>query len=188
MKGKNVVLGVTGCISAYKACEIIRELKKQGAEVSVVMTENACKFVTSLTFQTLSQNQVFTQMFPEKVDWKPEHISLSETADCLLIAPASADLIGKVASGIADDLLSSVVMATKAPVIIAPSMNSNMYSNKIVQGNVAKLKGIGYKFIGPDYGYLACGYEGEGRLASIDKIMKCVKDELKKSKKKKSKR
>jgi len=163
--GKNIVLGVTGGIAAYKAVEIVSRLKKAGASVHVIMTEGATKFVTPLTFRELSANPVAVKMWEEPKTWNVEHIALATLADLFLIAPATANIIGKIANGIADDMLSTTVMATKAPVILAPAMNTNMYLNPITQQNLAKLASLGYHFIEPGTGMLACGVEGPGRLA-----------------------
>jgi len=172
VQNKNIVLGVTGGIAAYKAAELVSRLKKLNANVDVIMTEAAAKFVTPLTFQSLSQNPVVVDMFAEPKRWEIEHISLAEKADVFVIAPATANIIGKIANGIADDMLSTTVMATKAPVIIAPAMNKNMYENPILQENIKKLKSLGYRFVNPSTGRLACGTYGVGRLAEIDDIIR----------------
>jgi phosphopantothenoylcysteine decarboxylase/phosphopantothenate--cysteine ligase len=172
--GKNVVLGVTGGIAAYKAVEIVSRLRKAGASVQVIMTRSATNFVTPLTFREISQNPVVTDMWSEPKQWNVEHIAIANWADLMLIAPATANIIGKIAGGIADDFLSTVVMATTAPVVIAPAMNTNMYLNPIVQQNITKLTNLGYHFIEPDSGMLACGVEGPGRLPDpqdiVDKV------------------
>ncbi|SHH09790.1 bifunctional phosphopantothenoylcysteine decarboxylase/phosphopantothenate--cysteine ligase CoaBC [Tepidibacter thalassicus] len=172
LSGKNIVLGVSGGIAVYKACDIVSRLKKLNANVKVIMTKSATEFVTPLTFQSLSQNFVITDMFKEPKTWDVEHISLAQWADLFLIAPATANIIGKIANGIADDMLSTTVMATKAEVVIAPAMNTNMYENKIVQDNISKLIKFGYKFIEPESGRLACGDVGKGKLASPENIVK----------------
>ncbi|MBR2779134.1 MAG: bifunctional phosphopantothenoylcysteine decarboxylase/phosphopantothenate--cysteine ligase CoaBC [Firmicutes bacterium] len=168
---QNVVLGVTGGIACYKAAEIVSRLAKQDINVDVIMTENACRFVGPATFQTLSKNPVVTDTFASPKYWEVEHIALSKKADVFLIAPATADIIGKIASGIADDMLSTTVMAV-APekVVLAPAMNVNMYNNPIVQGNIEKLRGLGYRFIEPGEGLLACGDTGRGRMAEPAEI------------------
>lgn len=171
---KTVVLGVSGGIAAYKALDIVSSLKKKEIDVSVIMTKSAAEFVTPLSFQSLSQNMVVTDMFAEPKAWEIQHISLAKKADLMLIAPASANIIGKIANGIADDMLSTTVMATKAPVIIAPAMNTNMYNNPIVQDNIKKLKDYGYRFISPASGRLACGDVGEGKLANATLISEIV--------------
>lgn len=175
LKGKNIVLGVTGGIAAYKAPDIVSRLVKLGADVKVIMTKSAEKFVAPLTFQTMSQNFVVTDMFGDIPSWDVEHISLAKAADLFLIAPATANIIGKIANGIADDMLSTTVMATKAPVVFAPAMNTNMYNNPIFKGNVEKLSKLGYRFISPASGRLACGDVGEGKLEDPEKIVEFVK-------------
>jgi phosphopantothenoylcysteine decarboxylase/phosphopantothenate--cysteine ligase len=171
LKNKVVVLGVSGGIAAYKTAELISGLKKLNADVHVVMTESACEFITPLTMRTLSQNHVVYDMFKEPPTWEIEHISLAKKADIIVIAPATANILGKVASGIADDILTTTVMAAKCPVIFAPSMNTNMYENCIVQRNIETLKSYGYRFIEPETGRLACGDAGKGRLADIEDII-----------------
>lgn len=173
---KNIVIGVTGGIAAYKALDVINRLKRLNVNINVIMTKNACEFVTPLSFETLSKNPVVTDMFLDKKTWEVEHISLAQKADLFLIVPATANIIGKVANGIADDMLSTTIMATKAPVVFAPAMNNNMYSNRIVQDNIKKLSEYGYHFINPAVGMLACGYEGEGKLAKVDTIVDYVKN------------
>lgn len=171
----NIVIGITGGIAAYKVCGIISYLKKQGANVYVIMTRNACEFITPLTIETLSGNKVITDMFkrPDYIDVK--HISLANKADLFLIVPATANIIGKVANGIADDMLSTTIMATRAPVIFAPAMNNKMYENPIVQNNLEKLKSYGYKIIEPYVGHLACGYDAKGKLPKNEEIIDYVK-------------
>ena len=164
MNGKHIVLGVSGGIAAYKVVEVVSRLKKAGASVHVVMTEAATRFVTPLTFQEISGNPVVSNMWSEAKQWQVEHIALANLANLFLIAPATADIIGKIANGIADDMLSTTVMATRAPVILVPAMNSAMYLNPIVQGNIEKLRSLGYFIIDPESGVLACGAEGPGRL------------------------
>lgn len=172
---KTVVLGVSGGIAAYKACDIVSKLRKEDINVNVIMTKHAAEFVSALTFQSLSQNSVAVDMFDQVENWDIEHISLAKKADVFLIAPATANIIGKIANGIADDMLSTTVMATKAPVLIAPAMNTNMYENTITQTNISKLKSLDYKFIEPGYGRLACGDIGQGKLADTDLIVDSVK-------------
>ncbi|HEX2946593.1 MAG TPA: bifunctional phosphopantothenoylcysteine decarboxylase/phosphopantothenate--cysteine ligase CoaBC [Clostridia bacterium] len=165
LKGKNVVVGVCGGIAAYKVVEVVSRLKKLGAEVDVIMTGNAQKFVTPLTFRSLSHKPVMTDMFEEPAQWDIRHVSLAQKADLFLIAPATANIIGKIACGIADDMLSTTVMATKAPVLIMPAMNFNMYANPVVQENIEKLKKLGYRFMEPATGPMAEeGLSGKGRL------------------------
>ena len=172
---KCVVIGVTGGIAVYKALDVISALRKKDIEVHVIMTESASKFVNPLTFQSISQNMVVTDMFAEPKAWEIQHISLAQKADLMLIAPATANIIGKVANGIADDMLSTTIMAaSKAKVIFAPAMNTNMYQNRIVQGNIEKLKSYGYEFIEPSSGRLACGDIGIGKLADVNTIVERV--------------
>lgn len=174
LENKTIVIGVTGGIAAYKACDVVSKLKKLGANIHVIMTESACEFVRPLTFQTLSNNFVINHMFKEPKTWEVEHIELAKAADLFLIVPASANFIGKVAGGIADDMLTTTVMATRAKCIIAPAMNTNMYTNPIVQENIARLKTLGYGFIEPASGLLACGDVGMGKLADVDTIVENV--------------
>lgn len=171
---KCVVVGICGGVAAYKSLDIISSLRKQNIEVRVIMTKNAAEFVTPLSFQSLSQNMVITDMFAEPKAFEIQHISLAKKADLMLVVPATANIIGKVANGIADDMLSTTIMATKAPVVFAPAMNTNMYNNQIVQDNIKKLKGYGYKFISPASGRLACGDTGEGKLADTKLISDIV--------------
>lgn len=181
LNSKRIILGVTGSIAAYKSCEIIRRFRGLGLEVTVVMTKAATNFISPLTLQTLSGNKVYSsELFVAQERWDPSHISLARTADLVLIAPATASIIGKLASGICDDLLSCVVLCVpaKTKVLIAPAMNQNMYRNKIVQQNIEKLKKIGYKFIGPVKGELACGYEGLGCFAPAEMVIKEAKRAL----------
>ena len=176
LKDKNIVLGVTGGIAVYKAVDLVSKLKKQNANIDVIMTEGATKFVTPLTFQTLSLNPVYVDMFGEPKNYNVEHISLAERADLFVIAPATANTIGKIANGIADNLLTTTVMATKAKVILAPAMNTNMYLNPIVQKNMSYLKELGYEFIEPGTGMLACGAYGPGRMAEPIDILEYIVD------------
>jgi phosphopantothenoylcysteine decarboxylase/phosphopantothenate--cysteine ligase len=175
LKGKRIVLGVTGGIAAYKAAELVRELVRAEAEVYVVMTQGAQAFVTPLTFQTLSGNKVTTELFSLIEESEIGHIALADRADVLVIAPATANIIGKIASGIADDMLTTIVMATRAPVLLAPAMNVHMWENPICQENIRKLHSRGYHFIDPEAGELACGYEGKGRLAEIPAIVEKIR-------------
>jgi len=173
--GKEVVLGVTGGIAAYKACEITRELRKASANVHVVLTKSGSRFITPLTLQTLSKNPVATDLFDLISESEIGHISLAQRAHLLLIAPATANIIGKVRNGIADDMLSTVVMATAAPVLFAPAMNTQMYASAAVQDNMAVLRSRGFHFVEPDEGELACGTVGPGRLADVDKILEMAR-------------
>jgi phosphopantothenoylcysteine decarboxylase/phosphopantothenate--cysteine ligase len=171
LKDKKIILGITGGIAAYKACDVVRRLKKLGAQVIVVMTENAQKFITPLTFETLSGNEVVTEMFPERRFVGVRHVDLAGWADLILIAPATANIIGKIKSGIADDILTTIVISSKAPVLIAPAMNVNMYENPIFQENLSYLQKLGYKFVEPEVGELASGIVGKGRLAEPETIV-----------------
>ncbi|AEB76183.1 phosphopantothenoylcysteine decarboxylase [Clostridium botulinum] len=171
---KTVVVGVTGGIAVYKALDVISRLKKAGLDVHVIMTEHATKFVNPLSFQSLSQNMVVVDMFDEPKAWEIQHISLAKKADLMLIVPATVNIIGKVANGIADDMLSTTIMATKAPVVFAPAANTNMFLNPIVQRNIRVLKEYGYKFIEPASGRLACGDVGTGKLQDTELISNIV--------------
>lgn len=171
MKQKTIVVGVCGGIAAYKALELVSKLKKLEHEVFVIMTQSATQFVTPLSFQALSQNMVAMDMFEEPRHWEIEHISLAKKADLFVIIPSTANVIGKVAAGIADDMLTTTVMATKAPVLFAPAMNTNMYENPIVQRNINNLKALGYRFMEAPAGRMACGDVGGGRLEEIDLIL-----------------
>ena len=170
----NIVLGVTGSISAYKAADIANQLHKDGHDVHVVMTEGGCRFITPLTLQTLSKNKVHTDAFEEDDPAAVTHIDLADRADLILIAPATANVIAKIAAGIADDLLTAVVVAAagRKPVLIAPAMNTYMYENPITQDNIDRLRGLGYGFIEPREAYLACGTTGRGALAEVDEIVR----------------
>ena len=178
LKGKSVVLGVTGGIAVYKAVDVVSRLRKKGIEVNVVMTKNAQQFVSPVTFQAIENNPVVTDMFDEPKTWDTEHISLAQKADVFLIAPATANIIGKMIGGIADDMLSTTVMATNAPVVVAPAMNTNMYLNPVVQRNIEALKDLGVEFIEPASGRLACGDIGVGKLASPEDIVEYVEHVL----------
>lgn len=174
LKGKTVVIGVSGGIAVYKVCDVVSRLKKLNADVHVIMTKSACEFVGPLTFQTLSQNYVVSDMFEDPKTWEVEHIELAKKADLFLVAPATANVIGKIANGICDDMLTTTIAATKAKVLIAPAMNTNMYENPIIQKNISTLKAYGYKFIEPESGRLACGDVGSGKLASPEVIVENV--------------
>ncbi|MBN2898723.1 MAG: bifunctional phosphopantothenoylcysteine decarboxylase/phosphopantothenate--cysteine ligase CoaBC [Clostridia bacterium] len=171
LKGKTVVLGVTGGIAAYKAAEITSRFVKLGADVKVIMTEHAQEFVGPLTFQAISNNPVVTDMFAPPTRWDVEHIALAKAANLFVIAPATASVMGKINAGIADDMLTTTVMATKAPVLIAPAMNVNMYESAVNQRNMVALKELGYHFVEPGEGFLACGDLGKGRLEDPEKIV-----------------
>lgn len=178
LHGKQIVLGVTGGIAAYKAAEIIRLLVKAQANVRVIMTKNAQEFITPLTLQTLSGNPVSTETFDLTQESEIGHIRLADTTDLILVAPATANVIAKLANGLADDLLTTVLLATTAPVLIAPAMNVHMYAHPLVQENRHKLAGIGYHIVEPSSGELACGYEGKGRLADPSDIVEEVQSVL----------
>lgn len=175
---KTIVLGVCGGIAAYKALDIVSRLVKADIDVHVIMTKSAVKFVQPLSFQSLSMNKVIVDLFDEPVHWEIQHISLAKKADLMIIAPATANIIGKVANGIADDMLSTTIMATKSPVVFAPAMNTNMYNNLIVKSNINKLKDYGYEFIEPAKGRLACGDVGEGKLADTEDITSYILNKL----------
>jgi phosphopantothenoylcysteine decarboxylase len=167
----NIILGVTASIAAYKAADIASKLTKQDRSVHVVMTAGATQFITPLTLQTLSRHPVTTGIFDEKVSWHPGHIELADNADLLLIAPATANIIAKLAHGFADDALTAIALATEAPLLIAPAMNGKMWLHPATVANVAILRQRGADFIGPEEGMLACGYEGIGRLWQVDEIV-----------------
>ena len=178
LSGKEIGIGVTGSIAAYKSAEIVSYLHQQKARVTVLMTQSATKFISPLTFQTLSHNKVLIDLFDDTYCFDPQHIALSEKLDLLLIAPASANIIGKIASGIADDILSTVITSLKpSDVIIAPAMNEKMYLNPIIQRNIASLKKTGYHFIEPEKGSLVCG-SGIGRLPHLDTIIKEIENRI----------
>jgi len=178
LQGRKIVLGVTGSIAAYKAAELTRALIKRGAAIKIVMTKNAAEFITPLTLQTLSGHAVYSDMFSPATEYDIDHISLASYADILVIAPATANIIGKIASGLADDLLTTVVMTTKAPVLICPAMNTDMYDNVMVQNNISSLKKSGYLFMEPGYGELACKVEGRGRLPDVTDIVEEIEEIL----------
>ncbi len=171
---KTIVLGVTGSIAAHKAVDLASQLTKAGHDVHVVMTADALRFVTPLPFKTLSRHPVITDLYDEEEGWKPTHITLADTADLLLIAPATANTLAKLAHGIADDALSCIALALNpaAKVLIAPAMNGKMWQHPATQQNVATLKSRGALFVGPDSGLLSCGYEGVGRLEMVEEITK----------------
>ena len=178
LKDKTVVIGVSGGIAVYKTLDVVSRLRKLGVNVNVIMTKSATEFVTPLSFQSLSQNYVVCDMFEDPKTWDVEHISLAKRADVFLIAPATANVIGKIANGIADDMLTTTVMACKCKVMISPAMNTNMYENPILQRNINTLKELGYNFVEPESGRLACGDTGKGKLASpetiVDEVVKLL--------------
>ncbi len=175
---KKVLIGVSGGIAVYKALDVISKLRKSDIEVKVIMTKSATEFVTPLSFQSLSQNIVTVDMFDEPKAWEIQHISLAKWADLVVVVPATANIIGKIANGIADDMLSTTIMATKAEVVFCPAMNTNMYENKVVQKNVSTLKSLGYSFIEPSSGRLACGDTGRGKLQDTVKIAEEIIEKL----------
>lgn len=174
LKGRTILLGVTGSIAAFKAADITSRLTERGASVYPVMTANAARFITPLALQTLARNPVSSDLWMDEKDWHPGHIDLADRADLLLVAPASAHCLGLFAHGLAPDLLSSIHLATEAPVMIAPAMNGKMLAHAATQANIRTLAARGYHFIEPDQGMLACGYEGKGKLASVDSIIDYV--------------
>jgi phosphopantothenoylcysteine decarboxylase / phosphopantothenate---cysteine ligase len=171
-KNKRVVLGVTASVAVYKACELVRRLRDKGFGVTVVMTEDAKKFISPQLFEAVSGNKAYSGMFEESVEWDIEHVSLAQAADLVLIAPATANIIAKIAAGICDDLLTCVVCATQAPVMICPAMNEQMFLNRITQANIKKLDALGFNFVQPRKGNLACGKAGVGCLAEVEAIVK----------------
>ncbi len=174
LRNKNILVGVSGGIAAYKVVEVVSRLKKQNANVDIIMTKHATEFVSELTFRTLSLSPVYIDMFDKPVNYDVEHISLAEKADLFLLAPATANIIGKIANGIADDLLTTTVMASKAKKVFAPAMNTNMYLNPITQNNIEKLKSLNYEFISPGFGMLACQTVGPGRMAEPEDIVNYI--------------
>ncbi|QAT51093.1 phosphopantothenoylcysteine decarboxylase [Caproiciproducens sp. NJN-50] len=176
---KNILLGVTGSIAAYKAADLASILTGDGYRVDVIMTKGAAKFITPLTLQTLSKNRVYTDVFQEEEPSEVKHISLARQADLLLVAPASADVIGKMANGLADDMLTSAALAVRdIPRYVAPAMNTRMYENPIVRGNLERLRGFGFEIIPPKEAKLACGDVGRGALAEVGTIVKTVEERL----------
>ena len=167
---KTILLGVCGSIAAYKAADLTSKLAKRGHDIFVVLTESAAQFVGPMTFQTLSRNPVTCGIFDERESWRPTHIDLADRADLFVVAPATANIIAKLALGLADDALTSIALATRAPFLIAPAMNGKMWLHAATQKNVSTLKVRGAEFIGPEEGMLACGYEGIGRLWNVDEI------------------
>ena len=168
---KTIVVGVTGSIAAYKAADLTSQLVKRGHEVHVTMTPAACHFITPLTLQTLSRHNVVTDPFAIDGDWQPGHIALADKADLLIVAPASANTIAALAHGLANSYLTEIALATRAPILVAPAMNGKMWEHPATRENVAKLRERGVHFVGPAEGVLACGYEGIGRLCTVDEIL-----------------
>ena len=183
-----IALGVTGCIAAYKAAELVRRLLKEEVEVDVIMTENSTYFISPLTFQSLSGKRVILDQYELHPDASIEHIALAREMDLLLVAPASANIINKFASGVADDFLSTFFLSASSPILIAPSMNSSMYLNPVVQESIERLRKMGVSFIDPEEGDLACGEEGVGRLAGTDTIVREAVASVKKTQSLKGKR
>ena len=182
LKGKTVVLGVTGSIAAYKIANLASMLVKKHANVHVIMTENACNFINPITFETLTGNKCLVDTFDRNFQFNVEHVSLAKLADIFLVAPASADVIGKIANGIADDMLTTTIMACKCPKLISPAMNTNMFTNPIVQDNLKKLEHYGYEIIQPDSGYLACGDTGAGKMPEPEMLLEYILREIAKEK------
>ena len=178
LTGREIVLGVTGGIAAYKSAEVVSRLRHLGANVHVIMTKNATEFVSPLTFQTLSANQVVTDTFQAPEYWNVEHVALAKRAEAFVIAPATANIMAKMACGIADDMLSTTVLATKAPVLLAPAMNTGMWTAAATQANLKTLQERGIQFIGPESGILACGDEGAGRMSEPETIVAAICDKL----------
>lgn len=171
MSHPRIILGVTGSIAAYKAADLASQLVKRGAQVTCVLTDDAQRFITPLTLQVLSKNPVVTSLYDEQESWRPGHIALADSADLLLVAPATAHTIAQLALGLAPDALTAIALATRAPLVIAPAMNGKMWLHPATQGHVATLQSRGAEFIGPDEGMLSCGYEGVGRLWPVEGIV-----------------
>ena len=174
LASKTIILGITGSIAAYKAADLASSLTQKGADVRVVMTREACRFITPLTLQTLTGNQVASDLWDAENEYRCGHIDLADEADLLLVAPATAHIIGCFANGLAPELLTSIYLATKAPIILAPAMNGKMYDHPAVDANLATLRERGHTIVEPVGGLLACGYEGKGRLAPVDEIEAAV--------------
>jgi len=175
---KNIIYGVTGSIAAFKAATIVSRLKSQDFDITVIMTKSSQNFINPLTFRTLSQNKVITDIFIDENECDPQHVSIADKADIVVIAPATANIIGKLASGIADDALTSIVMASNVPVLIAPAMEERMYINPITQRNISILQEVGFKFAGPQKGRLASGRTGVGRMAEVELIIQAIIEEV----------
>jgi phosphopantothenoylcysteine synthetase/decarboxylase len=174
LENKNVILGICGGIAAYKSCDIVRQLIKLKANVECILTKGGSEFITSITLQALSKNKVYTDMFEVPNKWEIRHISLAKKADIIVVVPATADMIARLACGMADDLLACTVLASKADILICPAMNTNMLNHKATRGNIETLKSYGYRFVMPEKGELVCGDCGDGRLASVEVIVKEV--------------
>lgn len=180
VKGKTIVVGVTGSVAAYKAAELVSTLRQQGANVYVLLTPSAARFVGAATFQSLSENPVVSDLFQEIEGMTPTHIRLAEQADAFVVAPATANILAKMRYGLADDIVSCVYLATRAPVVVAPAMNCHMLEHPAVAENLRALRERGHTLVEPDTGFLACGYEGKGRLAPTEKIIEAIVTVLKK--------
>lgn len=175
VKTKNIILGVTASVAIYKACELLRRLREARFAVTVIQTRESEELIKPIVFASLSGNKVYRGLFETPEAWDIEHVSLAQKADLILVAPATANIIAKLAGGICDDMLTCTICASKAPVLIAPAMNQNMYTHKITQANILKLQSLGYKFVGPRKGKLACGDTGIGCLAEVETIVKEVR-------------
>ena len=175
LKDKNILLGVTGGIAAYKIANLASMLKKQGANVKVIMTENACQFITPMTFETLTAQKVYTDTFDRNFEFKVDHIELGKWADVFLIAPATANVIGKLANGIADDMLTTTALAMRCPIVVSPAMNTTMFENKVVKHNIMKLRTYGMDIIMPASGHLACGDSGAGKMPEPEMLLEYIK-------------
>jgi phosphopantothenoylcysteine decarboxylase/phosphopantothenate--cysteine ligase len=178
LESREIVIGVTGGIAAYKAAELVSRLRQSGAAVTVVMTHAATRFVQPLTFATLSGRRVITDLFEEPEPYEAEHVALAQRAALGIVAPATANLLGKLAAGIADDALTTTLLSLACPVVLAPAMNHRMWANPVVQHNVARLRELGYRIVEPEAGWLACGETGPGRLAGLDTILRAAEDAL----------
>lgn len=179
LKNKKIIIGISGGIAVYKVCDLVSTLRKMGAVCHCIMTKNATEFVSKKTFEVLSNNPVSVDLFSRDVDFDVKHVSITRDNDLFLVAPATLNIISKFANGISDDFLTTAFLANIAPVVIAPSMNTRMYQNKIFVENLEKLKRFGVQFVGPEVGFLACGDKGEGRLASNENIIKAVINNIK---------
>ncbi len=177
-ESREIIVGVTGGIAACKAAELVSRLRQRGAAVTVVMTPAATRFVQPLTFAVLSGRKAITDLFEAPERYEAEHVALAQKAELCLVAPATANLLGKLAAGIADDALTTTLLSLQCPVLLAPAMNHRMWANPIVQANVARLRGLGYRIVEPEAGWLACGETGVGRLADLDTILKAAEDAL----------
>jgi phosphopantothenoylcysteine decarboxylase len=178
LAGKRIVLGISGSIAAYKAADLVSQLRKRGADVFPVLTAGGAKFITPLTLQTLARQPVASDLWDEGNGWQPGHIELADKAHLLVVAPATADVIGHFANGLAPDFLSSLYLVTRCPVLVAPAMNGKMWTHPATQQNVSALRARGVEFIGPEEGMLACGYEGIGRLWPVEGILQRIEGML----------